>query len=63
MADENARSWLLRCPACGEYVSVELDDSTEQGRLETAQCTSAHCFAFQYHDQTVEMLATVNEPR
>ena len=58
MPDEYDRNWLLRCPECGEYVSVELEGDTKAGRVATARCPAAHDFTFQYHDQTIEMRAT-----
>ena len=63
MTKQHAESWLLRCPECGEYVSVELEDGTEAGMTASAQCPAAHCFTFQYHDQTIEMRATITRAR
>jgi hypothetical protein len=62
MYAENAGAWLLRCPECGEYVPVDLKEDAEAGRATTAQCPAAHCFTFQYHDQTVEVPARIEEP-
>jgi hypothetical protein len=61
MSAENAGAWLLRCPECGEYATVDLEEDTEAGRATTAQCPAAHYFTFQYHDQIVEVLARIEE--
>jgi hypothetical protein len=61
MPDESSRSWLLRCPECGEYASVELGEDSEEGRVATARCPTGHPFTFQHHGQTVEMLGTSSD--